>query len=271
MERLEHANLVVKDIQPSIDFLLTAFPQWQVRGEGESQWAGQARNWAHIGDDDYYLTLNDGAEGDNRDLRGITPGLAHLGFVVDDVDDLKKRLTAKGYAIDIEGRQQPYRKTVYFIDPSGFQFEFMQYLSEAGELKNQYGGESGDLIKHGKSASHFNSEVFIKNLYQSVDTKNVEYLKDVISDSIIFRIGNNPSLMEKPAVLEANASFFKSIKSMTHDITMTWQDGDYIGCHGQVHYIRLDGSEMSAEFSTTLKVHQHKITEYWVFADLSML
>ena len=34
MIRLEHANLVVKDIQPTLEFLLTAFPHWRVRGRG---------------------------------------------------------------------------------------------------------------------------------------------------------------------------------------------------------------------------------------------
>lgn len=38
MIRLEHLNLVVKDIEASCDFLLTAFPEWKVRGEGQSEW-----------------------------------------------------------------------------------------------------------------------------------------------------------------------------------------------------------------------------------------
>ena len=271
MQRLEHANLVVKDIQSSIDFLLTAFPQWKLRGEGQGQWAGQARNWAHIGDDDYYLTLNDGAVGENRNLRGVAPGLAHIGFEVENVDDLKKRLTAKGYAIDIEGRQHPYRKTVYFIDPNGFQFEFIQYLSEENELKNQYGGESGDLIKYQDPVSTLNGKHFIQSLYQAVDAKNIDYLKEVIGEVIHFRIGNHPAVTDKVAVLEANRNFFSSIQSMKHDLSVIWQDGEYIGCHGVVHYTRLDGSEMSAGFSTTLKMQQDKLKEYLVFADLSQL
>ncbi len=273
MNRLEHANLVVKDIQPTLDFLLLALPNWKVRGEGQGQWAGQPRNWLHVGDDDYYLTLNDGAEGEIRDLKGLTPGLAHLGFVVDDVEAVIQRLTNKGYEIDILGRNHPYRKTVYFMDPNGFQFEFMQYLSNDAALKNQYGGESGDLMRNkAKTQSiSFNAAEFLHQLYQQVDVKNVEYLAEVLNQEILFRIGDNSALTDKKAVLEGNENFFNSIHSMKHSLAATWQDGDQIGCHGQVDYVRLDGSKLSASFSTTLKIENNKISEYLVFADLSKL
>jgi len=267
MKRLEHANLVVKEIQPSLDFILTAFPEWKVRGEGQGQWAGQRRNWLHVGDDDYYLTLNDGAEGESRDLGGLTPGLAHLGFVVEDIEALMTRLTAKGYVIDILGRDHPHRKTVYYIDPNGFQFEFMQYLTDLAKLKNQYGGETGNLIRR----EHFSAEDFITELYRQVDGKNIEYLGDVLSEEIKFRIGDNPLLSDKQEVLSANEGFFTSIRSMKHQLVGLWSDGDQVGCHGQVDYVRLDGSEHSAKFSTLLKIKNNKIKDYYVFADLSQL
>ncbi len=147
MARLEHANLMVKEIQPTLDFLLNAFPQWRVRGEGKNTWGSTHRNWVHVGDDDYYLTLNDGAQGDIRDTEGITPGLAHLGFVVNELPALIERLTAKGYAIQFLGADHPHRKTAYFMDPAGFQFEFMQYGSNEPAERNMYGGETGSITR----------------------------------------------------------------------------------------------------------------------------
>ncbi len=138
MIRLEHANLVVKDIQPTLDFIQTAFPDWKIRGQGEMTWHGKPRHWLHVGDDDYYLTLNDDGEGEHRDLSGHTPGLAHLGFVVDDLDSVIERLEAKGFEIDIDGAEHPFRKNVYFLDPAGFQFEFVQYLSDLSSERNRY-------------------------------------------------------------------------------------------------------------------------------------
>ena len=145
MARLEHINLVVKDIQPTLDFLKLAFPQWRVRGEGDMMWGATPRRWLHFGDDDYYITLNDSAAGNMRDVRGINPGMAHMGFVVEDLEALIQRLSKAGYAIDIIGRDHPYRSTVYYLDLAGFQFEFLQYHSDKPDEKNLYGGERGEL------------------------------------------------------------------------------------------------------------------------------
>ncbi|MBO6837741.1 MAG: VOC family protein [Alphaproteobacteria bacterium] len=138
MQRLEHVNLVVKDIAATADFLMTAFPDWRVRGTGTQTWHGKPRHWSHIGDDDTYITLNDNGEGENRDLAGHNPGLAHIGFEVDDLDAVLARLLGAGYEIDIDGFDHPFRRNVYFVDPAGFQFEFIQYLSEKPEEKNRY-------------------------------------------------------------------------------------------------------------------------------------
>lgn len=147
--RLEHANLVVKDIQPTLEFLLAASPNWRIRGEGQANWGSAQRSthrqWIHVGDDNYYLTLNDGANGDIRDSKGIEPGVAHLGFVVDDLQAVIDRLADKGFEVDITGRAHPFRKAVYYNDPAGFQFEFLEYTSDDPTEKNMYGGESGDL------------------------------------------------------------------------------------------------------------------------------
>ena len=138
MIRIEHANLVVKDIAATLAFIQTAFPTWRIRGQGGNNWGGKPRRWLHVGDDNYYLTLNDGAEGENRDLSGHAPGLAHLGFVVDDVDGVIQRLEAKGFQIAVSGGDHPFRKTVYFIEPAGFEFEFMEYLSDKPSERNLY-------------------------------------------------------------------------------------------------------------------------------------
>ena len=102
-------------------------------------------------DDEDYGGRDNGDE-DNRDLAGHSAGLAHLGFVVDDVDSMTERLIAKGYEIDVAGAEHPHRKTFYFRDPAGFQFEFMQYLSDVPEEKNLYGGETSNVSRPKKSS-----------------------------------------------------------------------------------------------------------------------
>ncbi len=138
MVRFEHANLVVTDLAATLDFIQTAFPKWIVRGQGEMAWKGKPRRWLHVGDDATYITLNDNGEGENRELAGHKPGLAHLGFEVDDVDGITERLQNRGFKIDILGADHPFRKTVYFVDPEGFQFEFIQYYSQNPAERNLY-------------------------------------------------------------------------------------------------------------------------------------
>lgn len=145
MIRLEHVNLVVNDIHTTLVFLQTAFPDWRIRGKGESDWYGTMRPWLHLGTDDYYITLNQGNGEPNRNLKGHAPGLAHIGFCVDDLDSISTRLQNKGYEIATIGADHPYRKTLYFIEPAGFEFEFIQYLTEAPEERNLYGGETSEV------------------------------------------------------------------------------------------------------------------------------
>ena len=133
---LEHLNLVVNDIPSALNFYQAAFPHWRVRDSGESDWYGKHRKWLHFGDDYQYLTFNDNGDGDNRDLSGHQPGLAHFAFVTGNIDAVIERLAAAGFPVDKDGAEEPFRKNAYFIDPDGFEVEFVQYLSDIPEQRN---------------------------------------------------------------------------------------------------------------------------------------
>jgi len=133
---LEHLNLVVNDIPAAQTFYQAAFPHWRVRDQGESDWYGKRRKWLQLGDDYQYLTFNDNGEGNNRDLAGHQSGLAHFAFVTGNIDAVIERLAAAGFPVDNDGADEPYRKNAYFIDPAGFEVEFVQYLSDIPEQRN---------------------------------------------------------------------------------------------------------------------------------------
>lgn len=130
MLHLEHINLTVADVPAMLKFYQAAFPHWHVRTSGSGEWYGKPRNWLHFGDDFQYIALSDNGEGENRDLTGHQVGLAHFAFVTDNIDAVTNRLTAAGYPVAKQGADEPYRKNIYFIDPSGFEVEFVQYLSD---------------------------------------------------------------------------------------------------------------------------------------------
>ena len=136
MLHLEHLNLVVNDIPSALNFYQAAFPHWRVRDSGEGDWYGKHRKWLHFGDDYQYLTFNDNGDGNNRDLTGHQPGLAHFAFVTGNIDAVIERLAAAGFPVDKDGAEEPFRKNAYFIDPDGFEVEFVEYLSDIPEQRN---------------------------------------------------------------------------------------------------------------------------------------
>ncbi|MEQ8558974.1 MAG: VOC family protein [Henriciella sp.] len=138
MVRLEHANLVVSEIKPTLSFLKAAFPHWRVRGGGKGTWSGKPREWLHFGDDETYIALSDNGEGAPRDLKGHAPGLAHLAFEVSNLDALILRLEAAGHEITNPGAATEHRRNIYFIDGNNIEFEFVEYLSDHPHEKNRY-------------------------------------------------------------------------------------------------------------------------------------
>lgn len=133
---LEHLNLVVKDIPAALNFYKAAFPYWQIRSQGEADWYGVKRNWIHFGDDYQYLTFNDDGTGENRDLSGHQTGLAHFAYVTENLQAVIDRLEAAGFNIAKSGAENRFRKNVYFVDPDGFEVEFVEYLSDLPAERN---------------------------------------------------------------------------------------------------------------------------------------
>jgi len=134
--RLEHLNLVVKNISATLAFYQAAFPNWRIRSRGRAEWYGVERNWVHFGDDYQYLTFNDDGTGGNRDLSGHQTGLAHFAYVTDNLQAVIDRLEAAGFNVAKPGADNRFRKNVYFIDPDGFEVEFVEYLSDLPAERN---------------------------------------------------------------------------------------------------------------------------------------
>ena len=122
--RLEHANLIVRDIDAAIRFLQTAFPDFRTRFDGETH----GRRWVHVGTDETYIALTQSTvEPDQRwtPYTGV-PGVNHMAYEVDDVDALRERLKSAGYRDSTVPNNHPYRKRVYFYDSDGNDWEFVQ-------------------------------------------------------------------------------------------------------------------------------------------------
>ena len=135
--RIEHANLIVRDIDAMIGFVQTAFPDFEIRREGKS-WHG--KRWLHVGTENPYLALSEAREepAERWVPYGGKPGLNHLGYEVDDADALRERMRAAAYKDSTVPNNHPYRKRVYFNDPDGNDWEFVQYLTDDPVKRNDY-------------------------------------------------------------------------------------------------------------------------------------
>jgi catechol 2,3-dioxygenase-like lactoylglutathione lyase family enzyme len=137
MTRLEHANISVRDMDGMVRFIQTAFPEFRVRREGPGLQGGR---WLHIGSGETYLALTEARAEPAEPWvpYGGRPGLNHLGYEVDDVDALRGRLAAAGYRDSTFPNAHPHRKRVYFHDPEGNDWEFVQYYSQDEAERNDY-------------------------------------------------------------------------------------------------------------------------------------
>ena len=136
---LEHANITVSDIDEAINFLTTAFPDFKIRGKGESEQDGVIRKWLHLGTDETYVALEQTSTediGTRQPYRDV--GINHLGFVVEDVETIASNLKKVGYKESIDVAPHPFRKRVYFYDNDNIEYEFIEYLSDRFEERNDY-------------------------------------------------------------------------------------------------------------------------------------
>jgi len=138
--RLEHANITVVDLDGAIKFLTTAFPQFKARGGGETDQGDWKQRWVHVGTDEYYICFNEAKQGlPGRPAPGSTaPSYNHLGFEIKDAEEFRTRMLAAGYKEGFVPPPHAHRRRVYFHDPDGLEWEFVQYFSEDPSEKNDY-------------------------------------------------------------------------------------------------------------------------------------
>ncbi len=139
--KLEHANITVASTEEAQRFLGAAFPDFRIRGQGSLGGGESAGTWVHFGDDDSYVALQqNGSHSGRSDVTYTNDGINHIGFKIDDMDALLERMEREGYkptdASSLNGH--PYRRRAYFRDKNGFEWEFVQYLSDDPAEKNRY-------------------------------------------------------------------------------------------------------------------------------------
>jgi catechol 2,3-dioxygenase-like lactoylglutathione lyase family enzyme len=136
---LEHANITVRDLEEGVRFLTAAFPAFRPRGGSTVEIEGGQKRWLHVGTDETYIVLEEvtpTTESNRQPYRDL--GVNHVGFVVDDIDDVIHRLESAGYETGDLAEEIDYRKRTYVFDQNGVEWEFVQYLVDDVEKANIY-------------------------------------------------------------------------------------------------------------------------------------
>jgi catechol 2,3-dioxygenase-like lactoylglutathione lyase family enzyme len=135
--RLEHANLTVRNADVILGFVRTAFPDFRIRFDGKGF---EGERLVHVGNDDTYLALHEARRepAERWVPYGGRPGLNHLGYEVADAAALRERMKGAGYEETTVPNAHPHRRRVYFEDPEGNDWEFVEYLSDEPALRNDY-------------------------------------------------------------------------------------------------------------------------------------
>ena len=119
---LEHVNMSVSDLDQTIDFYQ------RVLGLGV-RWRGTTTSGdpaAHIGDDHCYLALFEVVDRNAEPPDYDRLGLNHFGFVVEDLDAVRRQLAAMNIQPHLEADYEPGRR-LYFFDPDGVEVELVEY------------------------------------------------------------------------------------------------------------------------------------------------
>lgn len=123
--RFEHINLSCKDIDATKKFYETLFPDWYVRAEG----VFNGDRWMHLGNNQFYLALNNDSEQERVHQAYESIGINHVGFVIKDGEAMTKLLSAEG--IEYYTMTAPETKhRIYVNDPDGNEIELVEYNPE---------------------------------------------------------------------------------------------------------------------------------------------
>lgn len=117
--------------------VIAGLPEFRIRFDGMDP---RGFRWVHIGIDDTYIALTQSTVEPKEHWRpyvGI-PGVNHLAYEVDDVEALRERMKSAGYRDSTVSNKHAYRKRVYFYDPDGNDWEFVQYLTDDPAKRNDY-------------------------------------------------------------------------------------------------------------------------------------
>ncbi len=121
---LEHVNFTATDPEKTAQTLCNLFG-WHVRWRGDAIHGGKS---IHVGEKDSYIAIYSpaGEIAPATNSYETLAGLNHIAIVVDDLDEVEKRVISAGYKTHSHADYEPGRR-FYYRDENEIEFEIVSY------------------------------------------------------------------------------------------------------------------------------------------------
>lgn len=110
----------------------------------------------------------------------------------------------------------------------------------------------------------------MKEMFDCVDSKNIEGFLSYLADDVRFRFGNAPALIGKPAIKEGVRAFYSQIEALEHVMTGVWTADDVTIVEFESYYTRHTGITVGVPCCCVLRFNADQlIYDYRINIDLS--
>jgi len=110
---------------------------------------------------------------------------------------------------------------------------------------------------------------WLRDLYSTIDAKDLDGFVGALSDDVVVVFGNNPPAVGKDQVRAAIGGFFGTIASMSHNFLHVYADGDTTLLEADIDYGRLDGSHVHVPCLSVLHRDGDVVDQLRIFVDLA--
>ena len=111
----------------------------------------------------------------------------------------------------------------------------------------------------------------ILDLFAAIDAKDVAGLLAHLAHDATQRFGNQEPLHGHEEIGAANAAFFSTIESLSHEVTGLWESDDTVIVRIDATYMRLDGRSVTLPAVSIIQESDDLIVDYQVFVDMAPL
>jgi ketosteroid isomerase-like protein len=106
-------------------------------------------------------------------------------------------------------------------------------------------------------------------IFAAFDAKDVAGLAALVTDGVRLKIGNADVVNGREEFTRALEAFFASVAAFRHTVTNVWSDADAVITELQVHFIRLDGIELTLPCCNVFRVRDGAVADYRVYMDIT--